>query len=242
LAGFKVCGLTDKGTVRGNNEDAIGYLEDACLYVLSDGMGGYKAGEVASKIVTDNALSHFKTLGTKDNFDIKAYFDYTVKTSAEEIKSYASKDASLKGMGATVCILYLSGGRYYVAWVGDSRAYLIRGEAINPISEDHSLVYQMHKKGEISYDDISFHPASNIITKAIGNDLGIKPDIKEGDISKGDKFLLCSDGLTGELKDGEILEIIQKNTIEKACKELIFQANENGGKDNISVIIIDSSL
>lgn len=234
---------TDVGKAREINEDYyyISKPEDNIqVYILADGMGGYNGGEVASKLATTTALSYIQS-----NFDsipkekedilnlVKSAMEYANMVVYE--KSNTEKE--LEGMGTTleVCLIY--NNKAYIGHVGDSRVYRIRKEFIRKLTHDHSYVQKLVKDGTITEEEASHHPKKNMLMKALGCTAFVEPDVTIKGFIKDDIILMCSDGLTNMIEDKEIYEIIKKEGT-LAAEKLVEKANENGGYDNITAVVI----
>ena len=234
---------TDVGKAREINEDYyyISKPEDNIqVYILADGMGGYNGGEVASKLATTTALSYIQS-----NFDsipkekedilnlVKSAMEYANMVVYE--KSNSEKE--LEGMGTTleVCLIY--NNKAYIGHVGDSRVYRIRKEFIRKLTHDHSYVQKLVKDGTITEEEANRHPKKNMLMKALGCTAFVEPDVTVKGFIKDDIILMCSDGLTNMLEDKDIYEIIRREGT-LAAEKLIEKANENGGYDNITAIVI----
>lgn len=239
-------GKTDVGMMRTINQDSIfvstqqvGKLDN--LFIVADGMGGHKAGDVASRVAIEKFVKYVCTTHMTDPANI---LDSGIISINKDIYDMALSNKDYDGMGTTFVVTTLAGNHVYIANVGDSRLYLVNKE-IQQITRDHSLVEDMVRMGMIEKEEARTHYKKNVITKALGvaDDKTSTPDIFEIEIEKGDKLLLCSDGLTNMVEDYDIKKIINKSEgIEDAIRSLIEQANENGGKDNISAILIEPEL
>lgn len=234
---------TDIGKTREMNQDCY-YVSDEInnmrLCILADGMGGYKGGEIASRLATASSRQYieerFKLIDLNtENIQklIKEAMDYANKIVYEK----ASENKELEQMGTTleICIMY--GNKMYIGHIGDSRIYRIRKNIIRRITTDHSYVETLVKDGTITREEAFYHPKKNMLMKALGCTAKIEPDITAKGFLEGDVILMCSDGLTNMLQEDEIYNIINEN-IEEACYKLVERANELGGYDNISVIIV----
>jgi len=236
---MKIAGLTNVGLKRTLNEDDffIDSNEKRFVALVSDGMGGHNAGEIASSMAIEafrefmvdvNVFSH-----TANNLKkAMSYCNYKVYNMARTNKE-------LSGMGATMVVALSSGKKIFIANIGDSRAYLISKGEIKQISDDHSFVFELVKNGIITKEEAKAHPQRNEITKAIGIVPTVFPDFYSIETEKGDILLLCSDGLTNMVDDEVINEIITTTEdIDETLKRLIDTANENGGIDNITAVLI----
>jgi serine/threonine protein phosphatase PrpC len=230
-------GLTDAGKVRQNNEDSmlVGDGEDETLFVVADGIGGFEAGEVASSLAVDV----LKGLHPEETF--KA----AIGEANRRILAAGRDDEKLSGMGTTVVAIRFGGTQREplaeVAHVGDSRAYLVRGGEMNPITEDHSLVAELVRSGDLTRDQAAEHPQKNLITRALGADEDVAVDTTVLPIDAGDRVLLCSDGLSDMVPEPRISEILlaSKDDPEQAARGLLSAALEAGGNDNITVVVVD---
>lgn len=233
--------LSHIGKVRKLNEDNCGFYncDEYSFAVVADGMGGHRAGEVASKMAVD-IVGEYIVLNMKkdlDKFQVKELIIKAFKKANEKIYNYSCENESVMGMGTTTTLCMLRDGYIIYAHVGDSRAYLI-DKKITQITKDHSYVQELVKLGQITPEEAKHHPRRNYITRAMGVEDSVKVDagIKT---YHGEKIFICSDGLHGEVEDGEIFEIIRNNSAEKSVKMLIDLANENGGADNITAVIME---
>ena len=240
---MKVFAKSDIGKAREMNQDYyyISSPEDKInLNILADGMGGYKGGEIASKIATTTVKSYIETNFEKVAYDkeeilklIKSAIEYANMVVYEKSK----ENEELEGMGTTleVCLIY--NNKAYIGHLGDSRIYRIRKEFIRKITTDHSYVQKLVKDGTISKEEAEHHPKKNMLTKALGCTPFVEPDVTIKGFIKDDILLICSDGLTNMVDDKKIYETVRQDS-EKAVDQLIEKANNAGGYDNITVIII----
>ena len=234
--------MTHIGRRRDMNQDymytsttPVGSLPN--LFVVADGMGGHNAGEYASRFTVDKMVEVISQYRQQE--PVAAMKEAFTEANSQLLEE-AGADPSKSGMGTTVVAATVIGDLLHVANIGDSRLYVIDHEAIRQITRDHSLVEEMVRLGEMDKAAAKVHPDKNIITRAIGVTRELAVDFFEVELRPGDMILLCSDGLTNMVEDEEIKEIVmeQKNIVEKAEK-LINTANENGGKDNITVVLIE---
>ncbi|MCC7174154.1 MAG: Stp1/IreP family PP2C-type Ser/Thr phosphatase [Bryobacterales bacterium] len=239
---MRVAAGTDQGRVRASNEDSI--LADASVGVLivADGMGGHRGGEVASDLaaatihsILREALSSPEAPGV----DPVSLLSRAIEEANQAVWARASSDQELHGMGTTVVVAHSRGDRLWIAHAGDSRAYLLGPGGMTLLTNDHSLVAQMVRSGEITADDARRHPLRNVISRCLGTGKTVQPEIRDFTWTAGETLLLCSDGLTGMLEDAEIEATVRSagEDLETACRSLIRLANEKGGKDNVSVIL-----
>ncbi|HHT87469.1 MAG TPA: Stp1/IreP family PP2C-type Ser/Thr phosphatase [Clostridiales bacterium] len=238
---MKAFSITDIGEKRRINQDyvfcevnAIGNLPN--LFIVADGMGGHNAGDYASRFCVEFFTEHIR------NSDITspiALIEEAITVTNDKLYEKSKQQADYEGMGTTFVAATICDNVMYVANIGDSRLYVISNEIIQ-ITEDHSLVQAMVKTGELDKDEAKSHPNKNIITRALGTNETAQPDFFEVELDEGDIVLLCSDGLTNMLNDETIEKIIRENAdnLQAATEILVKQANENGGKDNITVIIV----
>ena len=233
---LKAWGMKDIGKCREINQDYISVSEEPIgnlpnLFLVADGMGGHKAGDLASEYTVakvQEAVS--KSMQTIPYQILKGAFQYANQKLLEK----AGESDSYTGMGTTLVAATVKNDAVYVVNVGDSRLYKI-GDKIEQITEDHSLVEEMVRMGEISKEQARNHPDKNIITKAMGVSDTVEPDYFDTDLQKGECLLMCSDGLTNMVSDRQIKEIVELRTdLESCAKELIRAANQNGGRDNIA--------
>lgn len=221
---------SDVGRVRTLNEDSV--LVQNRLFVIADGMGGHKAGEVAS----DLAIRTLSAVCQK-RADL-GMLEKAVMQANGAIALRAQDNEECKGMGTTLTALWLGMRRAFIAHVGDSRAYRLRSGVFTQLTEDHSIVAELVRKEIITPEEAQKHPYRNVITRALGTNPTVEVDTMEFDRRKGDIYLLCSDGLTGMVEDAKILTCLQTMELEQAADELLKCALEAGGTDNISLILI----
>ena len=241
---------TDVGKRRDHNEDAIFTDEEVGLYVVADGMGGHAAGEVASATAVDVLKEEFKQNAELINsyksdgpYEVREQvlkmIEATVQKACSTVHGMGQEDKKRRGMGTTLSAMLISDSGGFIAHVGDSRIYLIREEQVHQLSIDHTLVNEQLKRGAITKEDARKARYKNVITRALGIQESVRVDTLHLDILPGDKFLLCSDGLHGYLKSGEVEKIIKSGPAMEVCQNFIDLANERGGKDNISTVFID---
>jgi len=231
--------LSDVGNTRVLNEDSLGYYEDELkrIYVVADGMGGYSAGEVASKLAVDTILANLKSI--TDLQDLHSSINNAVIAANKEIYNLSNENSKLSGMGTTITACLIVNKRLFVANVGDSSCYFVKNDSINKITKDHSLVQQLIDNGSITEEEAVTHPNKNIITRALGTNPVVEVDIFEHDLCDVSKILLCTDGLTNYIRPKELLDIVLENESQVACEKLIELSKLRGGRDNISVIVIE---
>lgn len=239
---------TDTGRVRSNNEDAIGADDDLGLLVLADGMGGYKAGEVASGMTVASVIDTVRNqlpglpdmqhAGDATHSPHAALLREAVETAHTSVYHVSRSQKQCEGMGTTAVVLLFRDDCIAVASVGDSRLYRVREGTMEQVTRDHSLVQELIDRGFYSADEAQTKVARNIVTRALGIEAEIEVDVIEEPTQSGDVYLLCSDGLSDLLSDDAIALTLNRfaANLDHAVEELIRQANEAGGKDNISVI------
>jgi protein phosphatase len=230
-------GVTDAGKVRQNNEDAllVGEGADETLFAVADGIGGFEAGEVASSIAID----------VLKDLEPETPFEQAIAEANRRILAAGRGDEKLSGMGTTVVAIRFGGTQREpvaeVAHVGDSRAYLVRDGEMRPITEDHSLVAELVRSGDLTRDQAAEHPQKNLITRALGADEDVDVDTAVLPIQAGDRVLLCSDGLSDMVPETRIAEIVlgSPEDPERASRDLLSAALDAGGNDNITVVVVD---
>ena len=242
---ISVSGRTDIGRMRELNEDNFticGFEDNIPLgfCILSDGMGGHNAGEVASREIVNHISRDLNSLiDEKDEEKIVFNLTSSIDFANNLVYNMSTLNPQHRGMGATCVIAYVRDDKVWFANVGDSRAYLIADDTIEKITSDHSVVEELVKKGTITPQEARFHPDKNIITRAVGTDKYVASDIYQLDVEKNDTILLCSDGLYEMIDDEEILEIISsEDNLDNITQRLIDSANEKGGRDNITVVLL----
>ncbi|EGG83165.1 hypothetical protein HMPREF9477_01061 [Lachnospiraceae bacterium 2_1_46FAA] len=238
---MKIFSLTDIGRKREVNQDYV-YVTDKPvghvpnLFVVADGMGGHKAGDFASKYAVQVLEEHVRN---HSGMGPELIITDAVREANRKIVEKAKQDTGLEGMGTTLVVATIIEHTLYFANVGDSRLYLIRDE-IKQLSKDHSLVEEMVRLGGINEEEAKHHPDKNIITRAIGAKDDVEVDFFEYRLQKGDIILMCTDGLTNMVDDDEIFRIVKggRDVVETAM-QLVEKANENGGKDNIGIVLVE---
>ena len=240
---IKAYAKSDVGKVRELNEDSF-YISDSLdeiqLYILADGMGGYKGGEVASKLAIQSAKnyikSNFKEI-EKDKDSIIQLVGSSVEYANMIVYEKSKENDELNGMGTTLDVCLIYNNRVFIGHVGDSRVYRIRKEFMRKLTQDHSYVQKLVKDGTITKEEAVHHPQKNMLMKALGCNAFVEPDVMVKGFLKDDILIMNSDGLTNLVSQEEIFREAKKD-IEQAPKELVNLANEKGGYDNITVIVI----
>ena len=225
-------GTTDAGRKRRRNEDA--FVHDPPLFAVADGMGGAKAGEVASRL----AAAAFREFHEADELGPEERVTAIIQEANRRIYERARSDAQASGMGTTITAALLVGNGVAVGHVGDSRAYRLRGDQLEQLTEDHSLVADLVRSGRLTAEEADTHPQRSVITRALGTDPEVDVDTFTVEAEPGDLFLLCSDGLTTMVADEEITDIVRgADDLAQATKALVKAANRAGGEDNITVVL-----
>ena len=237
---MKTFSVTDAGVVREMNQDyyfssdtAVGNLPN--LFIVADGMGGHKAGDYASRYTIERVVA---SVSRNTGEEPIAIMKEAINKANELLVAESREDESKSGMGTTLVIGTIIGNKLFVANIGDSRLYVV-GQNMRQITRDHSLVDEMVRLGEINADEARVHPDKSIITRAVGMSDHVEADFFEVEITADDTILLCTDGLTNMVRDDDILDIIKKyDNAQAATMQLVKEANANGGRDNITVMII----
>jgi serine/threonine protein phosphatase PrpC len=223
---------SDIGRLRQRNEDA--YLVKDSLFVVADGMGGHRGGDVASALALETIES-----GAPDDVTLQGLVE-DIKRANQAVLERGEADRNLRGMGTTITALLVEDGRAHVAHVGDSRAYLLREGSLQQLTEDHTLVQRMVREGRLTEDEAAHHPQRSVLTRALGVEEEVPVDELTLDVHSGDRLLLCTDGLTTMIDRGRIQKILAREVDpQAACDKLIDAANRAGGDDNITVIVLD---
>ncbi len=229
---MRSAGLSDRGLVREENEDA--FVVSGSVAAVADGMGGHQAGGLASQ----TALAEFT----------KTLCGPLVRPTASLQKAFSRANSAVRqiseksggsGMGATLTAIVIKDKRAWVGHIGDSRAYLLREGKLTQLTEDHSLVADLLRSGNLSPREAKVHPRRNVITKAVGSHSVIKPDVFSINLLPGDRLILCTDGLTNHVGDAQLAEIAAQADLDSACRRLVETAKQRGGSDNITVVIVE---
>ncbi len=243
---MKVFTKTDIGKTRSMNQDSFYISENdngLNLCILADGMGGYKGGEIASKVAV-TAVSKFITEKfdgiSKDKDSILDLLEDAILFANSAIYEESEADEELQDMGTTLEVMLIYKQKVYIGHVGDSRIYRIRKNNMKKITTDHSYVEKLIQDGEITREESYNHPKKNLLIKALGTDEEVEPDLIYTVLNKNDMLIICSDGLTNMIPEKEILDIVLNNSSENVADVLVDEANEAGGLDNITVIFVDN--
>ena len=242
---LNVCGLTDEGLVRDHNEDFISCLPESGLVILADGMGGHNAGEVASELAVSSVREALEEVLSPDiqdtcDIDFKDAVHESVIYANDEINLHAKTHPECKGMGTTIVLALFQNDKVILASVGDSRIYRFRKGELRQVTTDHSLVQEMIDNGYMSEEEAINSTNRNLITRALGIAEDVKVDVVQKDVESDDIYLLCSDGLSDMITDDLIFSTLVKTRqdLKRASEELVQQAKEHGGHDNVSVILV----
>ncbi len=245
-------GATDVGLKRRLNEDVYSLDHEAGVYLVADGMGGHAAGEVASRVASDEIVRNFRNDRQGSDETWPEHWDPDHSAMANKIvdaivaghhrvTTVMNNDAELKGMGTTVVVAahHFGDNKVIICHVGDSRAYRYRDGVLQLLTRDHSWVHEQVAAGFLTEDAARTHPLKNVVTQALGGSSEPSVDVLETLIEDGDLYLLCSDGLNSMLTDDEITSLLEQGgSLEEVCKRLIDAANARGGNDNISVVLL----
>lgn len=240
---IKAYAKSDTGKVRESNEDSYyisNSLDEVQLYMLADGMGGYNGGEVASNLAIQSAKSYIENNFEqieKDRESIIQLLASSIEYANMIVYEKSKENKELEGMGTTLELCLIYNNRAYIGHIGDSRIYRIRKDFIRKLTQDHSYVQKLVKDGEITAEQAEHHPKKNMLMKALGCNAFVEPDMMVKGFLKDDVLVMCSDGLSNLVEQEEIYNQAKGN-IEQATKELVDIANEKGGYDNITVVII----
>ena len=230
---------TDVGLIRSGNEDNYMMIPDRGIFVVADGMGGHAAGEVASEMVVRGVTRDLGSLKGVALDEAAARVTAALRAANAAIYERTLVEHDKRGMGTTVTLLVLHGGRYLIGQVGDSRAYLLREGVFHQLTKDHSYVQEQVDAGYITPEQARTHPYSNVITRCVGASGDVVPDIFSGTCRAGDVFLLASDGLTGMVEDDALAAVLRSAANpERWVDRMVAEANRRGGLDNITVIVV----
>ena len=236
---YLAAALTDRGRKRPSNEDAFGYSVEDGVFVVCDGMGGAAAGEVASSIAVDEVLKLFGGQPAQNGDELSGAAEQAVDAANQAIYERAQRNSRLSGMGNTMVALIARAQRAWLLNIGDSRGYRLRNGRLEQLTLDHSLVEEQVRLGRMSPAEAQRSPFRNVITRALGTQSRVTPDVFELETEPGDLFLLCSDGLTRELPDAVIQTYMADGQdLDETCKCLVDAAKKAGGHDNITCLLI----
>jgi len=236
--------FTDVGKIRTENQDYFGYYATPIgeLFLVCDGMGGYEGGEVASRMAVETISDCVKS--SKLNDPVQA-LGRAFEEANQKIREFAHEQPELRGMGSTCVALLIQYGKKPQAWrahVGDSRIYRIRKGKIEQLTRDHSRVMEMVERGLLTKAEAESHPDRNIITRALGAHDTVQPDVEAVSVCRGDRFILCTDGISGKMSDEEILAKSVRQSPQRLAEMLVHLANERGGEDNSTIQVVDNMV
>ena len=244
---LRIAGCTDTGMRRQQNEDHIGYNQELGIAVLADGMGGHQSGEIAAHMAVETVLDRLKLLAKRQttrpitSSQLLEYVSNTISYSNDLIFQASEALEQHRGMGTTVVAVMTLGATLVAGHVGDSRLYLLRNQELRRITKDHSLVQDLVDKGFYTEEEARAASVGHIVTRALGTKESVEVDTVEVPLENEDVLLLCSDGLTDMVADWQIEDMLQESSdqaLEQAAQALVDEANKNGGKDNISVVLL----
>lgn len=244
---IQAAGMTDIGLVRKNNEDNFGYDLRHGIFVVCDGMGGQQAGELASKIAVDTVLGFYRDTPDTTSDGVTRFEGVSqraadlasaIQLANQTIHEAGAKDISIAGMGSTIVAVVVEGNQFSIANVGDSRIYLVRKTEIAQLTQDHSLVMEQVRRGLMTLEEAENSRMQNVIVRALGTDDTVEPDLADHEFASEDVLLLCSDGLSRYVKEDKITEIVDQESLEAACTDLIEAAKAGGSDDNITCLLI----
>ena len=232
---------TDVGMIRSGNEDNWSVISNGehGLFIVADGMGGHAAGEVASEMAVQTLERELANVRDLDNRATGDRVKEALKKANRTIHDRTIKEVDKQGMGTTASVLLMSGQRYLIGQVGDSRVYMLRDGALQQLTKDHSYVQEQVDAGFLTPEQARYHPYSNVITRCVGASPDVEPDLYQGEVRVGDLFLVASDGLTGMVDDRRLqMLLMSRAEPERKVHSLISEANGRGGLDNITAIIV----
>ena len=241
---LRACGLSDVGRSRNHNEDHFEIVGDGRLCVVADGMGGHGHGDLASRVAVEAILEHLggdPPSAPMDPVERTRRLEKAINGAHDRLLERVAADEELLGMGTTTVVMLVEDGGAAVGHVGDSRAYRLRQGVLEQLTEDHSWVNEQVRAGFLSEDQARSHPLKNVVTRALGGESGIQVEVGEVEVQSEDLYLLCSDGLTTMLRDEEIgdrLRQVGEKSVEEVCSRLVGDANERGGLDNVTVVLL----
>jgi protein phosphatase len=239
VVNYSAAAVTDRGRKRPSNEDAFGYSLEDGVYAVCDGMGGAAAGEIASSLAVDEVLRLFNGRFEVQTAPMPELAEQAVVAANDAIYSRSQRNYRLNGMGTTLVFLVVEGARVWVLNVGDSRCYRLRNRSLEQLTLDHSLVEEQVRLGRMSRAEALRSPLRNVITRALGTQCRVTPDVFELQAEPGDVFLLCSDGLTRELTDPAIESLLNAELgLDDLGASLVRAANKAGGHDNITCVLV----
>lgn len=244
---YEICHQTDPGLVRDNNEDSVTFDPASNLCILADGMGGYNAGEIASGMATafiKSEMGRWLSQAGKHASarEVRRALEICVENANHSIFNAANSNSQYSGMGTTLVVGVFQGSRLMLGHIGDSRCYRLRDGALKQITKDHSLLQEQIDAGLITLQQALVSINRNLVTRALGVEDSVLLDVNEYQVEVGDIYLMCSDGLSDMISDEAIEAILSGSTsLEQSARHLIVAANDSGGRDNISVLLVQAS-
>ncbi len=240
---YKFCSQTDPGRSRTNNEDSVAFDDATHLAVLANGMGGYKAGEIASGMATafiNSELARWLSEAGDQaaGAEIRRAMELCVDNANRSIFNASQANPQFAGMGTTLVVGVFRGDRLMLGHVGDSRCYRLRDNVFLQITKDHSLLQEQIDAGLLAPEQAATSPIKNLVTRALGVENMVMLELNEHQVQAGDLYLMCSDGLSDMMEDAQIADVLRNRTpLEQMASDLVLKANENGGRDNITVLL-----
>jgi PPM family protein phosphatase len=239
LLNYRAAAVTDLGRKRSSNEDAVGMNQERGVYLVCDGMGGAAAGEIASSLAVDEAMRVLAKPNVEESISPTRLAEEAIRAANEAIYNRAERNPRLRGMGTTMVGLLVRERRVWIVNVGDSRCYRLRNQRLEQITHDHSWVDEQVRMGHLTETEARRSPFRNVITRALGTQKTVTPDIFELEADPGDLFMLCSDGLTRELDDDLIESMLNVDLpVETLCARLVNAAKKAGGQDNLTCVLV----
>lgn len=236
---MRAVGKTDVGVTRSNNEDFFILCPEHKLFVVADGMGGHNAGEVASRLACESVVKALSQKIKSGQFSWNKEIDGILDYANETILNYVKDNPNCKGMGTTLVLAYMEEQVMYLINIGDSRCYGLNGKKMIQLTKDHSLVAELVKMGSITQEEALTHPDRNVITSALGVSKQYEVYKSSFSVSDFEKFLICTDGLTNMVDLDTIQDVMTNEVFDRVPERLVSLANQNGGKDNITVVCIE---
>ena len=244
---YEICALTDQGLVRKNNEDAVAIDQQTGLCLLADGMGGYNAGEVASAMAVASLTQELNAWLVHTGHraparDVRWMMKMCVESANQAIFEAACGNLDHEGMGTTLVASIFADNRLVLGHVGDSRCYRLRHDALLQLTKDHSMLQEQVDAGLMTSEQARVSPHRNLITRALGVESSVRVDINEHRVEPGDLYLMCSDGLSDMVEQGVMTEVLSASgTLANKAETLVQVANDSGGRDNISVVLVQAA-
>jgi len=241
VVNYTAAAVSDRGRKRPSNEDAFGFSVEHGVYVVCDGMGGAAAGEIASSLAVDEVLRLLSSRSEAMKLPVVA--ELALSAANEAIFSRSQRNYKLSGMGTTLVGLLVEERHVWVLNIGDSRCYRLRNRRLEQLTQDHSLVEEQVRLGRMTRSEALRSPLKNVITRALGTQSHVTPDIFEVEAESGDLFLLCSDGLTREISDSQIESLLGvDSSLDERCARLVETAKKAGGHDNITCLLVRAGV